>query len=197
MTPIAYPWTWGVTSLSVHDDFGTYEINFVFCSTTSVNAKYSFGTSLSRYRYIASCLFSAEGLQMLNGCLVYGRHQILITAGRSESESTTTKIEQTRHLWRPDLRIWGLLKGRCAPVPSQCTLIANVTTTATAKSPSKSVLEIKTPLWSAESTSVNIAPRGWSRRASAVVRRRRRLRAAATGDLTARGYLWLSGNEMR
>jgi len=36
-------------TVSVHDDFGTYEINFgtcVFCSTTSVHAKYHFGTSL-------------------------------------------------------------------------------------------------------------------------------------------------------
>jgi len=43
----------------------------VFCSTTSVHAKYHFGTSLSQYGYIAEniCLF-AEGLQMLNGCLV-------------------------------------------------------------------------------------------------------------------------------
>jgi len=40
----------------------------VICSTTSVHVKYRFGTSLSRY--IASCLFYAEGVQMLNGCLV-------------------------------------------------------------------------------------------------------------------------------
>jgi len=40
-------------TLSVHDDFGTYEINFgtcAFCCTTSVHAKYHFGTSLCRYR---------------------------------------------------------------------------------------------------------------------------------------------------
>jgi len=52
-----------------------HEINFgtcVFCSTTSVHAKYHFGTSLCRYRYIArECLsFYAEGLQMLNRYLV-------------------------------------------------------------------------------------------------------------------------------
>jgi len=43
-------------TVSVHDDFGTYEINFgtcVFCSMTSVHAKYHFGKSLSRYRYNA------------------------------------------------------------------------------------------------------------------------------------------------
>jgi len=43
-------------TLSVHYDFGTYEIHFstcVFCCTTSVHAKYRFGTSLCRYRYIA------------------------------------------------------------------------------------------------------------------------------------------------
>jgi len=28
----------------------------------------------------------------------HDRHQTLITAGRSESKSTSTKIEQTRHL---------------------------------------------------------------------------------------------------
>jgi len=62
-------------TLSVHDDFGTYEINFgtcVSCSTTSVHAKYHFGTSLCRYQYIATerLSFYAEGLQMLNACLV-------------------------------------------------------------------------------------------------------------------------------
>jgi len=43
-------------TLSVHDDCGTYEIHFgtcAFCCTTSVHAKYHFGTSLCRYRYIA------------------------------------------------------------------------------------------------------------------------------------------------
>jgi len=42
-------------TLSVHDDFGTYEIHFgtcVFCCTTSVHVMYHFGTSLCRYRYI-------------------------------------------------------------------------------------------------------------------------------------------------
>jgi len=36
-------------TVSVHDDFSTYRMNFgtcVFCSTTSVHAKYHFGTSL-------------------------------------------------------------------------------------------------------------------------------------------------------
>jgi len=43
-------------TLSVHDDFGTYDIHFgtcAFCCTTSVHAKYHFGTSSCRYRYIA------------------------------------------------------------------------------------------------------------------------------------------------
>ena len=62
-------------TVSVHDDFGTYEINFgtcAFCCTTSVHAKYHFGTSLCRYRYIARerLPFYAEGVQMLNACLV-------------------------------------------------------------------------------------------------------------------------------
>jgi len=86
-------------TVSVHDDFSTYEINFgtcVFCSTTSVHTKYHFGKSISVHCKLS---FYAEGLQMLNGCLVcyvkllnvqlyilfLGRHQtlILITAGRS------------------------------------------------------------------------------------------------------------------
>jgi len=57
-------------TLSVHDDFGTHDINFgacVFCSTTSVHAKYHFGTSLGAYVDIGTlqknvCLF------MLNVC---------------------------------------------------------------------------------------------------------------------------------
>jgi len=39
-------------AVSVHDDFGTYEINFgtcVFCSTTSVHAKYRFCTVKTVY----------------------------------------------------------------------------------------------------------------------------------------------------
>ena len=146
--------------------------------------------------------YYAEGLQMLNGCLVcyvkllmcnwtffHGRHQTLITTGWSDSESISTKIEQTRHLWRPGLRNRGLLKSERAPRTCLIALhIANVRTMAILRNhPRKALFKIKTPLWSAESTSANIAPRGWSRRASAVVRRRRRLRAAATGDLTARG----------
>ena len=72
----------------------------VFCSTTSVHAKYHFSTSLCRYLYIAREMFLyAEGLQILNGCLVCyvcaierscSWHQTLITALRSERESTST-----------------------------------------------------------------------------------------------------------
>jgi len=44
----------------------------VFCSTTSVHVKYHIGTSLCRVQYIARerLSFYAEGLQMLNACLV-------------------------------------------------------------------------------------------------------------------------------
>ena len=56
-------------TVSVHDDFGTYAINFrtCFCSSTSVHAKYHFGTSLCRYRYTARerASFYAQGLQIL------------------------------------------------------------------------------------------------------------------------------------
>jgi len=87
---------------------------------------------------------------------------------------------------------WGLLKGRRMPAPSQCTLIANLRMLKLRLLRNhhriRALFEIKTSLWSAESTSVNIAPHDWSQRASAAGQRRRRLRATTTGDLTARGY---------
>jgi len=60
-------------TLSVHDDFGTYEIHFgtcVFLCTTSVHAKYHFGTSLCRYRYIARerHFFTLTVEKMPSGC---------------------------------------------------------------------------------------------------------------------------------
>ena len=60
--------------------------------------------------------------------------------------------------------------------------IANVRTTATAKSPWKSAI------WNQDAATVSIAPHDWSRRYCAAGRRQWRLRAAATGDLTASGY---------
>jgi len=121
--------------------------------------------------------------------LFHGRHQTLITAGRSETESTSTKIEQTRHLWRPGLcrSKWHLLKGRYVLAPSQCTM-RMLELRLLRNHPRKALFKIKMSLWSAESTSVHIAPRDWSWRSSAAGRRRRPLRAAVTGDLTARGY---------
>jgi len=92
------------------------------------------------------------------------RHQTLITAGWSESEST----QQIRHLWRPGLRN-----------------IVNVRTIRLLQNhPRKALCKIKTPLWSAESTSAHISPYDWSRWASAAGRRLRRLRAAATCGIT-------------
>jgi len=120
----------------------------------------------------------------------FSRHQTLITAIRSESESTSTKIEQTRHLWRPGLRNWGLLKGHRMPAPSEYTLWM-LELWLLQNHPRKALFKIKTPLWSAESTSANIAPRDWSRWASAAGRAgvvQRCLWAATTGDLTACGY---------
>jgi len=73
------------------------------------------------------------------------------------------------------------------PAPSQCTLWMSELRLLW-NHPRKALFKIKTPLWSAESTSVNIAPHDWSLLSSAAGRHRRRLWAAVTGDLTARGY---------
>jgi len=108
----------------------------------------------------------------------FSLHQTLITA---------TEIEQTHHLWRIGLRKWGLLKGHCTPAPSQCTL-QMIELQLLQNHPWKALFKIKMPLRSAESTSVSIAPHDWSRRSSSAGRRRRRLRAATTGDLTPHGY---------
>jgi len=44
-------------------------VHVFFCSTTSVHAKYRCGTSLSRYRYIASCLFMSANAEWMFGLL--------------------------------------------------------------------------------------------------------------------------------
>jgi len=103
------------------------------------------------------------------------------------------KIEQTRHLWRPGLHKWCLLKGRRVPAPLQCCTLRMLEQRLMWNHPRKALFKIKMPLWSAESTSVSITPHDWGRRASATgwhrwCRRQRRLRAATTGDLTVRGY---------
>jgi len=85
------------------------------------------------------------------------------------------------------LRNWGLLKGRRAPAPSQCTLWM-LELRLLRNHPRKALFKIKTPLRSAELTSANIASHDLSWRASAASHRRRRLWAALTGDLTAHGY---------
>jgi len=79
---------------------------------------------------------------------------------------TDPRLEQTCHLWLPGLRNWGLLKRERASHACLIAMhIANVRTTAIMRNhPRKALFKIKTPLRSAESTAVNIAPHDWSRR---------------------------------
>jgi len=128
----------------VHDDFGTYEINFgtcVFCNTTSVHAKYPFSTSLCRYRYISKerLSFYAEGLQMLNGCLVcyvkllMCNWTFLFTASNIDHRRPIReRIIVNKHV-TSDVQVYVTE----ASTPRACHIavhIVNVRTTATAKS---------------------------------------------------------------
>jgi len=91
----------------------------------------------------------------------------------------------TSPLWRPGLRNWSLLKGRRVPAASQCTLIANVRTVATAQSPSKSAI------WNQDSARVGWVNLSQHRPAwlkPTVLCRWPSSTTPSTGDLTARGY---------
>jgi len=88
-------------------------------------------------------------------------------------ERINVKVYVTEASWKGAVRL---------PAPSQYTL-RMLEQRLLWNHPRKALFKIKTMLWSAESTSVSIAPHDWSPRASAAGRRRRRLWAAATGDL--------------
>jgi len=82
------------------------------------------------------------------------QHQTLITAGQSESESTSTNTPPLMYRFT----FWGPLKGRRTPAPSQYTL-QMLELRLLRNHPRKALFKINTPLWSAELTSVSASPR--------------------------------------
>jgi len=124
-------------SISVHV-FSVVWLRYMW-SSISVRHYVDIGTLQEHIR-----LFYAEGLQMLNTCLV---SYVTLLMCNWTFFFTTSNID---HRWpirerinvNKHWRLWRLLKGRRAPVPSQCTLgMLELRTTATAKSPSKSGLK--------------------------------------------------------
>ena len=147
----------------------------------------------------------------------FSLHQLLITAGQSECDSTSTNTSLLTSLERAPSTCLVAVHNNCEcdTLFTRCNRLSKrlynridsridnrlyrvngaLELRVLRNHPRRALFEMKTPLRSAESTSVNIAPHDWSWRASAVGRRRRRLRAAATGDLTARCYCSFQGTK--
>jgi len=150
-----------------------------FCSTILVNAKYYFDTLLCRYRYIARerLSFYAEGLHMLNGCLVCYVKLLIVQSNvlvhdikhwSPPTDQRANQRQQTRHLWGPGLRN-----------------IVNARTTATNKSSSLKQRYLKSRRRYGRLSRLRPhRSNDWSRRASVAGWRWRCLRATTTGDIT-------------